>query len=125
MPPRKKEPTLREYLRRAHPDPIVSSITAAVGDAQAAAESARDDADQSRRTIRNISLVGAVTLALALAAVLAPTWSLINDANSRSDNLTSQVDGLQQQLTQEQATISLQAREIARLQAANRRRLGP
>jgi deoxycytidine triphosphate deaminase len=73
MPPRKKEPTLLEYLRRAHPDPIVSSIPAAVGNAQAAAESARDDAEKSRRTIRNISFLGAVSLALALAAVLVPT----------------------------------------------------
>jgi deoxycytidine triphosphate deaminase len=122
MPRRKKEATLRDYLRRAHPDPIVSSIPAAIGDAQAAAESARADAEKSRATIRNISLLGALSLVIAIAAVLVPTWSLINDANSRSDDLARQVETLEQKLANQQDVNAQQAREIVRLQSALRPR---
>lgn len=137
FPPRKRQKALDHYLRRAHPGPIVSSIPTAVGEAQAAAESARadaqqasTDADRSRRTIRNIAYGGAVaagiTIVIALVAILVPTWNLINDANSRSDRLTEQVTELEARIRSQRELITRQSARIQRLEtAANRRASRP
>jgi deoxycytidine triphosphate deaminase len=126
FPPRKKDVSLTEYLRRAHPGPIVSSIPAAVGMARVAAEdaradalAAREDADAGRRTIRNVSALAVVTVALALGAIIVPTWNLISDANARTDDVTRRLAELDARYKQDTAQ---QAERIAALEQALRKR---
>lgn len=103
FPPRKKQLGLEDYLRKAHPGPIVSSIPAALGRAQEAAETARDEAKTSRRWIQTISFVGALVIALTVAAILVPTWSLIDDAKSRQDDTRDRVQQLEHQVADQRA----------------------
>ena len=124
FPPQKKQLELEDYLRQAHPVAIVSSIPAAIGQAQQAAEharseaeKAREDAESSKTFIRNIGIGAAIAVVLALGAVLVPTWALIHDANERQDHTGERVQELEQSVSDEQAQNVQQAAQIARLRA--------
>jgi deoxycytidine triphosphate deaminase len=124
FPSQKKELGLEDYLRKAHPGPIVSSIPAAFGRAQHAAEAARADAetardqlDASRRAIRNIGIGGVIATLVAVGAILVPTWSLVNDANSRQDGTADEVRRLESTLQREGQLNARQSQEIAKLRA--------
>ena len=125
FPPRKKRLELEDYLRKAHSGVIVSSIPAAIGRAQTAAEAARRDAQNSREqaeasrdTIRNVGIGGLIVIALALVAILIPTWSLISDANSRQDGTIERIQTLEQTVRRENTQIGRQSVEISKLRAS-------
>lgn len=127
FPQRKKDLSLNDYLMKAHPGPIVSSIPTAIGASQRAAvlarhdaQKAQEDAKSSRTTIRNLGIGGLVATVIAIAAILVPTWGLINDVGARSDDSSDQIVRLETQIKALQATNRAQARSLNRLETAVR-----
>jgi deoxycytidine triphosphate deaminase len=125
FPARKKQLALEDYLRKAHPGPIMSSIPEAIGQAEhAAVEAAKnaklasENAIESRSAIRRIGVGGLIAAGLAIAAILVPTWSLVDGVSNRANDTSSEVKQLQAQLeAQRQLDAERQSAAIAKLRA--------
>lgn len=78
FPEEKKDRDPREYLRRASAEPIRSSISQAIINAEDSAVRASEQAEQANNAIRRWSAVGYFGVLAGLAAILFGGYQLIN-----------------------------------------------
>jgi deoxycytidine triphosphate deaminase len=119
--------TVRDYVLRAYTGPIRSSIPKALGrseraalDAAGQATLAKNHASEMRTRFGRYSLVGALTVAAAIAALVYGGFTVVQGAMNTDDGVRSASRALQLQLTKQERQLAAQAREIAALRSAIR-----
>jgi deoxycytidine triphosphate deaminase len=97
--------TVHDYLDRASPTPVMSSISTSIDKAQRsaeksqkAAETSKQAVDRTRFRITIASVIGVGTLILALLAIYLQVVSTVHDENSSNSSLTRQVDRLEREV---------------------------
>ena len=105
LPPRKKQVTLVEYLRKADPHrPIRSSIPASI-------EEAKNSAQRAATYVRNFGIGAAVGAIAVIAGILLSGYVLVSQADAASNAARDQV-------TQAQSTIASLNERVCNLEKA-------
>jgi deoxycytidine triphosphate deaminase len=102
--------TVDDYVRRASPVAITSSIPALAGKAERAAEATRKAAQRQLRIFGGVSVLGLLAVVGALAAIVISVYTLVDDSNSSRDQLTRQVATLEHEVAALRAARSRPAR---------------
>jgi deoxycytidine triphosphate deaminase len=88
-----------DYLRRASPDPIRSSIPTALKEAldharvaEKKAQEAEEHAKNIDKRARNVAIISLFGLILGLVGILLNVYSMINNVNSRIDSVSTRTN---------------------------------
>ncbi len=97
--------TVHDYLDRASPTPVMSSISTSIEKAQRSAETSQRSAEASKQAVDKTrfritlaSVVAVATLIVALVAIYLQVVSTVHDANSSNASLTRQVSHLEREV---------------------------
>jgi deoxycytidine triphosphate deaminase len=111
--------TVRDYAKRAHDGPIVSSIPVLVGRAQQSATRAEQTVASYQRRFFGVSIIAGLVLFATITTLVVASWQLWKTIDGDVTNLRGQVSQIQGQAPRG----TLQTR-ITRLEAALRRICG-
>ncbi len=107
--PEKTNQDMSYFLSRANKGPIISSIPKSLAESKNLAQSAKEDAEKSKKTINRIALFGFVSGAISIIGLAWGFTSLVNDlivSNNQTERyLTSEIRRLEQKI----ATMSITA----------------
>jgi deoxycytidine triphosphate deaminase len=99
FPERKQQRrTVHDYLDRASPTPVMSSIPASVVKAERSAIAAQKAVERQRRIFTGVSVIALATLGLALLAIYLQVVSVVHDQNSSNSSLTRQASHLEREV---------------------------
>ncbi len=97
--------TVHDYLDRASPTPVMSSISTSIEKAQRSAETSQISAEASKQAVDKTrfritlaSIVAVATLIVALVAIYLQVVSTVHDANSSNASLARQVSQLEREV---------------------------
>lgn len=90
--------TVHDYLDRASPTPVMSSIPASVEKAQRSAEASERAVGRTQLRITIASVIALATLVLALLAIYLQVVSVVHDSNSSNSSLTQHVSHLEREV---------------------------
>ncbi len=126
FPPRKlSRHDVEDYIGRASPTPITSSIPRLVGQAQESADKSAREARSVRRIFLGVSALGLAAIAAGLAALVISVYGLVGDTDKDRQALSDRVSQLSTQLRDERRDRAAVQRRLDRLTRRVERRLKP
>lgn len=84
-------------VRSSIPDAIANSAKKAE-DAQMSANQAEQLVKSAQKTMRNWSIIGVISVVIAVAGILLTSYSLIQDSNARYDGMFQEINNCKQQI---------------------------
>jgi deoxycytidine triphosphate deaminase/cell division protein FtsL len=116
--------TVRDYVLRAYTGPIRSSIPKALGKAERSAvaaasqaTAAQKHAEAIRTRFRTFSLIGALTVAIAIAALVYGGYTVVQGAMNTDDSVRDTVHALEEKLTRQQQELVEAQRQVSVLRS--------
>jgi deoxycytidine triphosphate deaminase len=130
-PEKHQRQTILDYVRYAHTGPIQSSIPKALGSAErsalraaADARDARSEAEAIQKRSRTYSLLGVLTVAVAIAALIYGGYTVVQGAQNTDDSVRSSFHELEHQVIEQRSELTHQSHTIESLRSALANRSG-
>jgi deoxycytidine triphosphate deaminase len=100
FPPRKRRHDIHDYLQRAYPGPITSSIPPLLEGANSSAKNAENAVRRQSNIFASVSILGLAGFIVALVTLVIAVLGVVNDADTDRDKLIRRVDALTSKVQQ-------------------------